>query len=248
MTLWRVAPLGDVLFSVRTAGVSFTDFNLADRKDGSVLFGGTVDRGGYQDAVLAAYSATGALLWQKTIDFGVNESIRSILVAEDGSFTLGIGPRYYTWNGFVANYSADGNLRWQLDLGHSTSVAELHHLKGGDILLLGRYDIYSGYRAMLGRISPQGVIRWALRDDGFLGQSPTAKPMPDGRVRIAGDNLHIRLMELDVDGRVLRTATGRTCDPGIIRFRSANAIDVSAGRDGSRDRDLEVFRLSWWSE
>lgn len=153
----------------RTLGGSGNDISnsLAVGTDGSIYLGGYTNSAGAgsSDAFLAGFSASGTLLWQRTLGGISGDTGQSIAIGSDGAIYVG---GYAAVAGgsdaLLAKFSASGTLLWQRTLGGSTGESAQSIAVGSDgSVYVGGYTSSAGAGGtdtLLAKFNASGTLLW----------------------------------------------------------------------------------------
>jgi hypothetical protein len=179
------------LLWARQLGTSAEDVSsgVATDGDGNVyISGGTYgslggpNRGRFDDAWVAKYSAEGALLWARQLGTSVGDHSSGVATDGDGNVYIsggtagslgGPNPGGYP-NVFVAKYSAEGALRWKRQLGTSGFSSGIATDDDGNIYISG----WAG-DAIVAKYSAAGRLRWT-RQLGTSEEDSSSAVATDG--------------------------------------------------------------------
>ena len=169
--------------------------SVAVAPDGSVyVCGYTYSAGtGGIDLLLAKFSSSGTVQWQKTLGSG-NDTGQSVAVAPDGSVYV-CGRTNSAGTGgidlLLAKFSSSGTVQWQKTLGGSKweygeSVAVA---PDGSVYVCGRTNSTSAgdYDLLLAKFSSSGTVQWRKTLGGSnTDYANSVAIAPDGSVYVCG--------------------------------------------------------------
>lgn len=253
--IWRFTASGEII-SIATLPRSLYDTGLcvAFGQDGISIIGGTYDvSNGIQNAYIVAISRSGQVIWDRVVDFGINEGIGNLAVDANGSITVAVNPRYYSWNGLVARFSPLGELEWSVDLGDGNVAGQVHLLPNGDVISNGLHQFRVDARPAVTRIANDGRIVWRYRDFGSLGRYPNMRLSAYGTMQFAGlksengyQRSTILFAEMNLSGSVLRSYEGDPVfDSASAIFRSDGFVDYVGTVWTDGHNDVRAARFSW---
>lgn len=206
---------------------------------------GSGDEGPHSDAWLARYAPDGQQLWSRLLGDEYRDEALDMSVSTDGTITIA-GWRDVEFtaarqasNGFVARFSADGELLWQSILSDPSRLLVISSavlLDDGSVLVAGHDDTASdpGTRALAAKVSADGRMEWMFNPPEYVdGQTPLVKNAiragrPDGPMR-ALESARIGHLGLDdtVEIQVIQaTPAGPT---SALVARCAN-VSLSTGQ------------------
>ena len=172
---------------VATLGDSNDNYSrsIAVAPDGSVYVCGNTEStsNGSNDLLLAKFSSSGTVQWQKTLGGGGDERGQSVAVAPDGSvYVCGITRPYL----LIAKFNSSGTVQWQKTLGGGP---------GNSIAVAPDGSIYvcvqggsSYYVSTLSKFSSSGTTQWGktLYGDSRHNYGLSVAVAPDGSVYVCG--------------------------------------------------------------
>ena len=172
---------------VATLGDSNDDYSrsVAVAPDGSVYVCGYTEStsNGSNDLLLAKFSSSGTVQWQKTLGGSGDERGQSVAVAPDGSvYVCGITRPYL----LIAKFNSSGTVQWQKTLGggpgNSIAVAP-----DGSIYVCVQSGT-SYYVSTLSKFSSSGTTQWGktLYGDSRHNYCQSVAVAPDGSVYVCG--------------------------------------------------------------
>ena len=163
---------------VATLGGSASDFgnSVAVAPDGSVYVCGTTESAGAgkQDLLLAKFSSSGTVQWQKTLGGSYNDSGASVAVAPDGSVYV-CGAASIDYRGdepLLAKFSSSGTVQWQKTIGNDVDDygASVAVAPDGSVYFLGNtWSAFSGQgdeEYLLAKFSSSGALQWQKKLGG----------------------------------------------------------------------------------
>ncbi len=232
LLLVKFSSSGTVQWQKALGGSGYTGYDsgesVAVAPDGSVyVCGRTQSAGaGYYDLLLAKFSSSGTLQWQKTLGGSSYESGESVAVAPDGSVyvcgrTQSAGAGYYDL--LLAKFSSSGTVQWQktlggseYDYGYSVAVAP-----DGSVYVCGETRSTGAGRAdiLLAKFSSSGTLQWQKTLGGSstdVGRSVAVAP--DGSVYVCGES---------GSGLPLAKITDSLIEQDTVTFGSFTFQDVS---------------------
>ena len=174
-----------------------TGWSVAVASDGSVYVCGETnsDGAGKNDFLLAKFSSSGTVQWQKTLGGSGNDTGRSVAVAPDGSvyvcgetFSDGAGKNDF----LLAKFSSSGTVQWQKtlggsgnDTGRSVAVAP-----DGSVYVCGETfsDGAGKNDFLLAKFSSSGTVQWQKTLGGSGNDTGRSVAVaPDGSVYVCGE-------------------------------------------------------------
>ena len=207
--------------------------SVAVAPDGSVYVcggtSGTSSTGaGGSDLLLAKFSSSGTVQWQKILGGSSMDAGYSVAVAPDGSVyvcgrTNSAGAGYYDL--LLAKFSSSGTVQWQkllggskFDYGYSVAVAP-----DGSVYVCG--DIYApdggGYDLLLAKFSSSGTVQWQKTLGGSSSDHGYSVAVaPDGSVYVCGETYY--------------SAGGGRDDLLLAKFSSSGTVQWQKTLSGSR--------------
>jgi hypothetical protein len=126
------------------------------------------------DAWLARYSPDGHELWSRRLGGEYRDEALDLAIAPDASIVIGgwrdvrLSQSIQASNGYLAKYSPDGNLLWEVTLdnpGPRSSFGQVVVLADGSVLAAGKEtgkDDDKDTRALLVKVSSDGHILWRV--------------------------------------------------------------------------------------
>ena len=220
----------------KTLGGGRDDYghSVAVAPDGSVYaFGNALSAGvGESDFLLAKFSSSGTVQWQKTLGGGKGDYGYSVAVAPDGSvyvcgFTYSAGAGEYDF--FLAKYSSSGTVQWYKTLGgsrddegYSVAVAP-----DGSVYVCGiarSARDAGGSNFLLAKFSSSGTVQWqkALGDSSSSTYGRSVAVAPDGSIYVCG--------------RIYLGSAGRD-EALLAKFSSSGTVQWQKTLGGSYDDD-----------
>lgn len=188
--------------------------------------------GGGQDAYVARYDATGALLFVKQVaTFGDHDEATDVALYSDGSLVVtgaaaeaavfGEGePSEATliggqnWNFFVAKYAADGSFQWARGgVARYSSGIRVEALSDGSVLVTGAY---SEDFTLDGGAAPDVTL---TPNQSFDSGSFVARYSADGDLVFAVDDPRAVHLDVGVDGSFVTASR-----EGIVRWSAAGDV------------------------
>ena len=219
----------------KTLGGGVDDYghSVAVASDGSVYVCGHAYSAGVGecDFLLAKFSSSGTVQWQKTLGGGKGDYGYSVAVAPDGSvygcgFTYSAGAGEYDF--FLAKYSSSGTVQWYKTLGgsrddegYSVAVAPDGSVYVCGIARSARDAGASNF--LLAKFSSSGTVQWqkALGDNSISTYGHSVAVASDGSVYVCGHTY--------VSG------AGRGDDLLLVKFSSSGTVQWKKILYGSRD-------------
>ena len=211
----------------KTLGGGVDDYghSVAVASDGSVyVFGHAYSAGvGECDFLLAKFSSSGTVQWQKTLGGGKGDYGQSVAVAPDGSVYVG-GFTYSAGVGdfdfFLAKYSSSGTVQWYKTLGSSDEdvVNSVAVAPDGSVYICGNtcYDFF------LAKYSSSGTVQWQKEiDANYSGSAYSVAVAPDGSVYVCG--------------KTYVSGAGRGDDLLLVKFSSSGTVQWQKTLYGSRN-------------
>ena len=181
----------------RTLGGSGDDCgkSVAVAPDGSVyVCGYTRSAGaGEEDLLLAKFSSSGTVQWEKALGRGNYnyEFGYSVAVAPDGSVYV-CGTSTHDMDLFLAKFSSSGTMQWQtaLDGGHSDKGYSVAVAPDGSVYVCGyTYPPNGdrGYVLLFAKFSSSGTVQWQKTIDSWsYDYGYSVAVAPDGSVYVCG--------------------------------------------------------------
>ena len=176
----------------RTLGGSGDDCgkSVAVAPDGSVyVCGYTRSAGaGEEDLLLAKFSSSGTVQWQKTFGSQYGDEGRSVVVAPDGSVYV-CGSTYGDSDFLFAKFSSSGTVQWEKALGRGNYTYEFGYsvavAPDGSVYVCGTsthdMDLF------LAKFSSSGTMQWQTAlDGGHSDKGYSVAVAPDGSVYVCG--------------------------------------------------------------
>ncbi|NEE00963.1 alpha/beta hydrolase-fold protein [Phytoactinopolyspora halotolerans] len=244
----RVSASGDVEWVTQFGDPDAADriYATAPAPDGGLYVGGYTSgeaaspSAGDKDAVIARISPDGELVW--THQFGGSGEDKTLALAVDDAGTLhagGVtsqsmpgGESSGGLDGWVAQFSVDGERQWTRQLGtaETDQVSALLTRSGGGVIAAGHTggELAStsagGTDAFVVELRPNGRTRWSVQA-GSAGDDRAAGvvEMPDGRLVVAGHT----------DGAIGISAGGRD----VFTYTLGTAGHAAKGRVSIEDSD-----------
>ena len=176
----------------RTLGGSGDDCgkSVAVAPDGSVYVCGYTNSAGAgeEDLLLAKFSSSGTVQWQKTFGSQYGDEGRSVVVAPDGSVYV-CGSTYGDSDLLFAKFSSSGTVQWQKALGRGDYRYEFGYsvavAPDGSVYVCGT-AAHDG-DLFLAKFSSSGTVQWQKALDGSnLDKGHSVAVAPDGSVYVCG--------------------------------------------------------------
>ena len=212
---------------------------VATTPDGSAIY--VTGQFGNGSVFLAKFDPNGGLIWDRTWGDNGNFS-RAVAVAADGSVYVAGGTSTFDVgqsDAFVAKFTADGALVWDLTWGGFgfDTAQDLALGPDGSVYFAGETNSFVANDAFLVKLSPTGTVLWerdwgTLDRDGFPGLTSAfgVGTAPDGSVYITGNasdigvDKNVILVKFSAAGDVVWQKIG---GPGF-----GNGNDVAVAADG----------------
>ena len=172
-------------------------YSVAVAPDGSVYVCGsiTLDDAEYNDPLLAKFSSSGTLQWQKIFGGSLSDSASSIAVAPDGSVYACGSTASDASKGsldlLLAKFSSSGTVQWQKTLGGSyiNYVSSVAVAPDGSVYVCGRIkSVNAGsWDFLLAKFSSSGTVQWQKTLGGSSWDAAGSVAVaPDGSVYVCG--------------------------------------------------------------
>lgn len=139
---------------------------VATDSSGNLYVCGYSDQTSPYGAVLAKYSTSGTLLWQKRLSGGTAAYSYSVSVSPDGYVYIGgnFSPVGLPAEALIAKYDSSGNLQWQRAFGGNATVDNFGYVFAASdgVYASGSYKpVSSGlYRQLIVKYSSSGDLQW----------------------------------------------------------------------------------------
>jgi hypothetical protein len=186
-------PNGEVMWERTSDGEAYGD--VVALPDGVVVGGGTPDPEGDSDtlALVRKYDWDGNVRWSRrsSSDGGIPYvGVTHVVASGDGSVGalsfagLGTGRNHR-----VAEFSADGEMRWKTsDTGFYENVEDIVPLDDGEYVLGGH--VFMALEARVSRITPEGALLWTeTYDESGEGTYTDSRFSVEALTPVAGDRI-----------------------------------------------------------
>ncbi|MCX7120785.1 MAG: putative Ig domain-containing protein [Gammaproteobacteria bacterium] len=171
--------------------------------------------GGFSDVLLAKFSASGALLWAKTLGGSAVEIGYDAQQTQDGGFIVGghnsgFGTGTGTDNGLLAKFSSNGILLWAkvLTAGDHTSFDSVQQIQDGGFIVTGASDrLAAGGKSetLVAKFSSNGTLLWAVTlASNYSNNAHSIQQTSDGGFAITGEgSAGLFLAKFDPNSKIL---------------------------------------------
>ena len=207
--------------------------SVAVASDGSVyVCGETYSAGaGNRDLLLAKFSSSGTLQWQKTLGGSKYDYGLSVAVAPDGSvYVCGATDLSDTINTslLLVKFSSSGTVQWQKTLGGSNSTYSysVAVAPDGSVYVCG-HIYYGNTDLLLAKFSSSGTLQWQKKLDGSVNDDGYSVAVaPDGSVYVCGETDSVDFDARDNDF-LLAKITDSLIEKDTVTFGSFTFQDTS---------------------
>ena len=143
-------------------------YGSAIDSDGNIIVTG-INENTYQAFVLAKYSTSGSLLWQRRLAVPSADSFGSGVAVDSSNniYICGYGGST-TVSAYIAKYDSSGTLQWQRSLGTSSKITYGYSIAvdsaGSGVYVVGNSNAtLSGSDARITKYDTSGTLQWQYR-------------------------------------------------------------------------------------
>lgn len=213
-----------------------------DAADNIYVVGATESVGaGGQDVLVAKYSSSGVLQWQRVLGGANGDSGSGISVSSSGDVYVTGFVNSGGTKALLAKYNTSGVLQWQRLLGGGVGVGEyglgVCVTGGGDVYVTGgSYSIVTNGDLLLAKYNASGVLQWQKTIGG--GGTDTGYGIAEdgsGAIYVVGQSGSLGTGNLDV------YLTKFNSSGGLLWQRSVGGSPSDSGRQVSVDGAGNVY-------